>query len=151
MKTGTIKKNQLLLSLMVTMLILLFTYTAVSKLHDLADFERQLCNQVIPKWSVKPMLWLLPLVELVVVAMLLSKPFRLTGLWVSCVLMFVFSIYMGLVVLNVFDRVPCNCGGVLNEMKFTTHFIFNLTFLFFSIASVRIQKSLNADSELEKI
>jgi putative oxidoreductase len=145
------KNNQFLLSIMITSLILLFTYTAVSKLHDLADFERQLRNQVIPKWSVKPLLWLLPLVELAVVAMLLSKPFRLAGLWASCFLMFVFSIYMGLVVLNVFDRVPCSCGGVLRNMGFTTHFIFNLTFLFFSIASVRIQNSLDADSAFEKI
>ena len=145
------KNNQLLLSIMITMLILLFTYTAVSKLHDLPDFERQLRNQVLPMWSVKPLLWLLPVTELVVVTMLLSKPFRLAGLWASCVLMFVFSIYMGLVVLNVFDRVPCSCGGVLRNMGFTTHFIFNLTYLFFSIASVKIQKTLNADPEFEKI
>jgi putative oxidoreductase len=145
------KNSQLLLSIMITMLILLFAYTAVSKLYDLADFERQLRNQVLPRWSVTPLLWFLPAMELVVVAMLLSKPFRLAGLWASCALMFVFSIYMGLVVLNVFDRIPCSCGGVLKNMGFTTHLIFNLTFLFFSIASLRIHESLNADSEIEKI
>lgn len=141
------KTNRILLSSLITMLVLLFTYTAVAKMHDPVEFERQLNNQVIPQWSVLPLLWLLPLTELIVVAMLLSARFRLAGLWLCCILMFVFTLYMGLVVVNVFDRVPCSCGGVLRSMGFTTHFIFNLTFFIFSIVALLIQKSMMASSE----
>jgi putative oxidoreductase len=140
------QRNKILLIMMITMLILLFTYTAVSKLADLAEFERQLSNQLIPKWSVSLLLWLLPLSELTVVLMLISKSYRLAGLRVYSMMMLAFSIYMGLVVLNVFDRVPCSCGGVLRNMDFATHFIFNLTFLFVSVLSIKLHKSLRMDS-----
>ena len=145
------RKQQMLLNIMITLLILLFTYTAVSKLADLSEFEKQLRNQVIPIWSVGILLWLLPVTELVVAAMLMSGKYRVSGLSVSVVLMLVFSIYMGLATFHVFDRRPCSCGGVLRSMGFTTHFIFNLTFLFFSIASLRLQKSLDAVLENPKI
>jgi len=122
-------------------LILLFFYTAIAKLSALHRFERELSNQALPLWSVPALLWLIPMTELAVVILLLVPRFRLPGLYASALLMLVFTAYIALVLLGVFDRVPCSCGGVLKNMGFKAHFVFNLFFLLLSFTGIRLLKS----------
>ncbi|OJV21707.1 MAG: hypothetical protein BGO21_00210 [Dyadobacter sp. 50-39] len=117
-------------------LITLFVYTAVSKLLNLEEFESQLTRQTLPDWSVKWLLWLIPGIELVVSLLLVCRPTRKIGLFGAAILMLVFTGYMGLVFLNVFDRVPCSCGGVIRHMGFGAHFMLNLFFLVLSMLGV---------------
>jgi putative oxidoreductase len=117
-------------------LIILFVYTAVSKLLDLEEFESQLARQTLPDWSVKWLLWLIPAAELVVSLLLVYRPTRQIGFYSSAILMLVFTGYIGLVLLNVFDRVPCSCGGVIRHMGFGAHFVINLFFLVLSMLGV---------------
>jgi len=124
----------------VAVLILLFFYTAISKLADLSEFRRQLYNQVIPAWSVEALVFALPGAELCLSLMLILEMTRKLALVGVVLLMSVFTIYMGLVLLRVFPRVPCSCGGVLTSMDFTGHFIFNLVFLMSSVFALRQQK-----------
>ena len=124
-----------------TLLIALFFYTASSKLLDMEEFKRQLANQTLPKWSVHPLLWIIPTSEILVSALLISKSTRRIGFYFSAILMLIFTTYMGLVLLNVFDRVPCSCGGVIKYMQFSTHFLFNLFFLALSAIGLYISKN----------
>ena len=133
------------LQLITVLLIVLFMYTAVSKVIDHEEFRKQLANQEIPIWTVPTLQWLLPLSELLVVFLLILPSTRLSGLYSSAILMFVFTGYMGLVVLNVFDRVPCSCGGVLKSMGFTTHFFFNLFFLILSLVAIKLQRRIRIE------
>ena len=125
------------------MLIILFFYTATSKLLDIVEFRRQLSNQSVPDWSVGILLWLIPLTEIIVSLLLIADASRTAGLYGSALLMLIFTGYMGLVLLNVFDRVPCSCGGVLRSMSFQFHFIFNAFFLVLSISAIILQRKLD--------
>jgi len=126
------------LFIIATILIILFFYTAVSKLLDMAEFRKQLANQTLPAWSIGPLLWIIPICELLVSALLTMSSTRLIGFYLSTVLMFIFTVYMGLVLSNIFDRIPCSCGGVLSSMGFVAHFFFNLFFLTLSIVGIYI-------------
>jgi putative oxidoreductase len=128
-------KKQLLRLARAALILLLF-YTAVAKLSNLNRFESELGNQVLPSWSIPLLVWLIPATELVVVLLLLLPRLLLRGLQGAALLMTVFTMYMGLVLLNVFDRVPCSCGGVLKSMGFEVHFIFNLFFLLLSLTGI---------------
>lgn len=119
-------------------LIILFFYTASSKLLDIDEFRRQLINQRFPDWCVGPLLWLIPLMEILVSILLVVGVTRKAGFYGSFILMLLFTGYMGLVILNVFDRVPCSCGGVISSMGFKAHFLFNLFFLDLSIVGIYI-------------
>lgn len=135
MKNYTSKAQQAVL-IIATLLIALFFYTASSKLLDMEEFKRQLANQTLPKWSLTPLLWLIPISEILASALLIAGSTRRIGFYLSAILMLMFTTYMGLVVLNVFDRVPCSCGGVIRYMHFPTHFLFNLFFLTLSIIGI---------------
>jgi hypothetical protein len=133
------KKSQWLYELIVFLLALLFLYTAFSKLVDMRHFVRAIHNQPFPK-SVDPFLiWGVPLVELITGVALLRVKTRKFGLIVSTILMFSFSIYVGLAVFHFFKRVPCGCAGVFQGMSWPVHLVFNLAFLVLACIGLWIQ------------
>lgn len=145
-------KRSKLVPLIASWLILLFGYTVFSKLADIEEFRRQLANQVLPGWAIAPLIWLIPGSELAVSMLLLFSQTRLTGLYGAAILMMLFTGYTGLVLLEVFDRVPCSCGGVLRSMGFTEHFVFNLFFLAIAVTGiviVHLLKQKNAVTQNE--
>jgi len=140
----SVSKRKIIIHMIILLLIILFFYTAISKLSDIDEFRRQLSNQALPGWSVGILLWLIPITEIVVSLLLVAGPTRTVGLYGSALLMLIFTGYMGLVLMNVFDRVPCSCGGVLRNMSFAFHFIFNAFFLLLSLSAIKLQKKPDA-------
>jgi hypothetical protein len=122
-------KRTLILDIISTLLVILFIYTAVSKLINLTEFREQMQNQEIPKWLARVLVIALPPVEVLTALLLVFSRTRMAGLWVSAVLLFLFTGYIGLVVLGSYGRTPCSCGGVLRSMGWNTHLVFNLFFL----------------------
>ncbi|MXV50356.1 hypothetical protein GS399_05175 [Pedobacter sp. HMF7647] len=116
------------------LLILLFVYTATSKLLDWKDFQYQLHNQVFPDPIAGALAYLLPAAELITALLLTRRQTLSHGLACSLGLMLAFSIYTGLVLFHFFPRVPCSCGGVLKAMNWQVHFIFNIAYLLLTIA-----------------
>lgn len=129
------KRNEIV-SLIAVVLIILFSYTAIAKLIDMSEFERQLAGQELPSWAKAPLVWLIPAAELLLSVLLIIPATRLPGLYGSALLMTLFTGYTGLVVVGYFDRTPCSCGGVLRSMGFEAHLVFNLFFLALSILGI---------------
>lgn len=131
-------KRQTTLTIITAMLIILFSYTAFAKLLSLQVFRTQLRMQPFPGWMSQALLYLVPAIELLATVLLVLKSTRLWGLYLSAALMLAFTAYIGLVLLDVFDKTPCACGGVLQQMDFASHFIFNLFFLAISLIGIYI-------------
>jgi len=110
----------------VFLLILLWVYTAASKLVDFNAFERELANQAFSRKTAQILLWVIPTVELVAAFLLLLNKTRLAGLTFSFFLLLLFTGYVALVLADYYDRVPCSCGGVLKQLDWQAHFWFNL-------------------------
>lgn len=129
-------KRSDLTSLIAAALILLFCYTAIAKLMDVAGFERQLQHQNLPQWSKAPLVWLIPGAELLLSVLLILPVTRRPGFYGSAILMTFFTVYIGLVVAGFFKYTPCSCGGVLRSMGFEVHLVFNLFFLTLSLLGI---------------
>lgn len=130
--------RQTALTIITALLIILFSYTSVSKLITLQVFNSQLAMQPFPAWSIWPLTLLIPVSELAATALLLIKSTRLCGLYASATLMAGFTAYMGLVVAGFFSKTPCSCGGVLQQMGFEAHLLFNLFFLTIALIGIYI-------------
>ncbi|MDX5483195.1 MAG: hypothetical protein LPK07_16060, partial [Hymenobacteraceae bacterium] len=120
------------------LLILLFFYTALSKLLDFQAFEGQLLLQPFPAWAMPYLLWGLPTVELVACWLLFRRGTRRPGLYLSTLLMGVFTGYVALVLSGAFGSIPCSCGGVLEQMGWMEHLVFNTFFLALAIVGTRL-------------
>lgn len=118
------------------LLILLFVYTAASKLLDFGQFKAQMYNQTLPHEVASGLIWTLPGIEIIAAILLLFEQTRLAGLYLSNVLMILFTGYIALVLLGYFGRVPCSCGGVIKSLGWKNHLLINLFFLLLSILGI---------------
>jgi len=128
-----------------SLLILLFAYTAISKLFNYRAFARTLSESPLIHNGADTIAWLLPATELVVVLLLFFERTRKAGLYASLLLLVLFTLYLLYMVLFVAD-LPCSCGGVLSKMSWKQHLFFNLFFILINLIAIgrfRLYELLN--------
>lgn len=108
--------------------IILFIYAAVSKLLEYQQFLVQLGQSPMLSAYAEAVSIAVPVLEIITALLLIIPAFRLTGLLVSFNLMIMFTVYI-IIILNFTDFIPCSCGGVLEELGWTEHLIFNVFFI----------------------
>jgi putative oxidoreductase len=118
------------------MLILMWSYAAASKLLDFETSRSQMLNQVFPHFIGNILVWAVPLAELITAGLLLFIKTRTAGFYVSLILLLQFTIYISLLMLNVFGRIPCSCGGILEKMSWGQHLVFNLVFILLTLIAL---------------
>lgn len=126
------------------LLIVLFTYTAFSKWLNLHLHLYAMRNQPFSRLVNDFLAYALPVVEMITVVLLVLNSTRLMGLYISLLLMSLFTAYISAVLLNFFGRVPCSCGGVIEQLGWMEHLVFNIIFLLISIAAIRLHKHIHA-------
>ena len=132
--------RKIIVEVISSLLVLLFLYTSLSKWLDFKTFTGEMNNQPFPNWITPWLVWILPATEVLIVLALLFEKTRLKGLWASFVLMILFTIYTALVLLRVFHRVPCSCGGVIKNLTWKQHLVFNLFFTGISFAAILLKR-----------
>jgi hypothetical protein len=129
-------------NLVATLLIFLFIYTASNKLSDVEAFRTVLSKSPLLKEIAIWLAWTVPLVEVVISLLLLIPKFRSAGLLLSSLLMAAFSVYILYMLLFV-PHLPCSCGGIIQQMNWTQHFIFNLVMFLLSFYGWKITRQKN--------
>ncbi|MCH7408137.1 hypothetical protein MM239_01915 [Belliella sp. DSM 111904] len=114
-------------------LAMVFIYTAVSKVYDWEGTKRSLYNQVFPIWLADILLYVLPPIEIIIAVLLLLNHTTKLGLRLSIILMTLFTGYISLIILGVFERVPCSCGGIISTLGWGEHLVFNIILLFIAL------------------
>ena len=129
-------KKHTVIKIICTLLVFLFVYAAVSKLANWTTFVSDMNNQPFPSF-VKPILvWAVPLTELAIVALLIFDTTRLAGLYASLVLMIAFTFYTAVVLLHFFTYIPCSCGGIIKNLSWGQHLVFNLFFVLMAFIAI---------------
>ena len=105
--------------------ILLFCYAAISKAMDFENFQVQIGQSPLLSAYAGWVSYTVIIIEIVVVFFLSLDKLRQSGLYFSTALMTAFTVYIFLI-LNYSDFVPCSCGGILEDLGWTEHLIFNV-------------------------
>jgi uncharacterized membrane protein YphA (DoxX/SURF4 family) len=121
--------------------IILFLYTGISKLMDYSIFKEHIATSPLLAPIAKPIAESLPFVEFFVVILLTVPRWRLKGFYAALSLMMLFTIYI-IGILSFDDQLPCSCGGVLAEMSWGQHIIFNCGFIAMAIIGIIFQKKM---------
>lgn len=122
------------------LLILLFVYAAMSKLLDRQHFQGVLAQMLLIKYVAGFVSVALPLLEGIVCALLFMRTTRLLGLYASFGILVSFTVFIGYMILFS-PHLPCNCGGVLEQMSWTQHLVFNLVFIALSAIAIKLYQS----------
>lgn len=128
-------KRQLIIEIIATLFILLFVYAATSKLLDYEKFRVQLGQSPMLTAFAGWVAWIIPLVEIVISIMLAVPRWRLSALYASFCLMVMFTGYI-IAILKFSDYIPCSCGGVLQNMSWNEHLVFNVAFILLALTGI---------------
>lgn len=133
------KKSNVALGIICTLNIILFVYASSAKLLDYYNFQFGLSESpyIAPFASI--LSWGVPVSELVIAAFLIIPALRLTGLYASFILMSLFTIYIAAMLLFG-SEIPCSCGGVLEEMSWGAHIVFNSAFVALSSCGIYLMR-----------
>lgn len=123
----------------ITLYVILFSYTSGSKFLDIDQFARDMEKQPFNHTVTEGLTWGVPIIESLIVLALIFPRYRIAGLKAATGLMLLFTVYVLLVILRVFDKVPCSCGGVIRSLNWEQHLVFNLFFVALGLFGLGIQ------------
>lgn len=135
-----------LLDISSLLFILLWGYTAISKVMEFDQTQVQLSQSpMIGSWA-KIFAVALPVVELGLVMLLLMERTKRIAVLLSLALMTAFTTYI-LIMLRFSYHIPCACAGIFShgvklngevifKMSWTQHVYFNLVFVYLGLANI---------------
>lgn len=133
--TFPLLKRSVILEVICFLFVLLFTYAALSKIIDFQKFRIELAKSpLITNWA-SFIAWFIPTIEIIISIMLAIPKFRLIALYASFTLMVLFTTYI-IAIMKFADFVPCSCGGILQNMSWREHLLFNIAFVLIAIIAV---------------
>lgn len=134
-----IRSLNITLELILSLLILLWIYTGLNKYLDYSDFKHQLGRSPFIKSMATFLAITLPTGELLIALALLFKRTRAVGLYSSYLMMLLFTGYIWVMLHYSYD-LPCSCGGVLEQMTWPQHFVFNACFTVLAFLGIIIHR-----------
>ena len=133
------KRSNVAMGIICTLNITLFVYAATAKLLDYYNFQFGLTESPFIAPFASLLAWAVPASELIIAALLVIPALRLAGLYASLLLMSLFTIYIAAMLLFGSD-IPCSCGGVLEEMSWGMHIVFNSVFVLLSAYGIYLTR-----------
>ena len=143
-------KRALIVEIITLLIASLFLYAAVSKIMDNTLFKEQLAVSPLLGHVAGLMAWSLPKVELAAVLLLIVPRWRLKGLYTFQILMILFTIYI-LGMLAFSDHLPCSCGGLLQQLSWKQHVVFNGAFIVLAGIAIRLEKRMRKEGNMRAV
>ncbi|TCC98467.1 MauE/DoxX family redox-associated membrane protein [Pedobacter hiemivivus] len=133
------RNKKLFFDLVSYLFVLLFVYTAASKLQSLENFQLVLIKYpLLGKYNVL-ISYLVPAVELLIAFALIIEKYKRTGMIAALLLMICFTIYILYMFISG-SNLPCSCGGLVSKLSWWHHVVFNLLMTGLAIWSLRVYR-----------
>jgi uncharacterized membrane protein YphA (DoxX/SURF4 family) len=143
-------KKSALIEIISHLFIILFLYTGIAKLMEFDVFQEQLAESPIMAPVAGIVSIGLPVTEFIVCLLLFFPRFRLKGLYAAFVLMVLFTAYVA-ILMATSKELPCSCGGIMEELSWEGHLVFNGIMILLSLYALIMQiKLTRVKSEIEE-
>ncbi|MFN0256769.1 MauE/DoxX family redox-associated membrane protein [Pedobacter ureilyticus] len=130
-----------------TLYFLLFLYAAASKLISYDKSELQLAKSPITTDYASTLVWLVPTTEIIIAILLIPSKTRTLALYVALAMMSMFSAYI-YAILNYSSSIPCSCGGVLENLGWDEHLLFNIFFMILAVLAILLTTDIHENKIL---
>lgn len=120
-------KKSLIPEIISSLFLLLFVYTATTKLMEHESFRAVLSQSPLIGSKANVLSWVIPILELITSSLLFIPSFRKWGFAGAFILMATFTSYITYMIFFT-KNLPCSCGGVISRMTWSQHLIFNIFF-----------------------
>lgn len=131
--------RKILIEAIVFLYIVLFLYASGTKLVEYETSVAQISQSPILTNYANTVAWLVPLMEIAIALMLMTRRTRVAGMYASFGLMVLFTMYVA-AILSFSKELPCACGGVLSMLHWKGHLIFNIVFVGLGLLAIDLMK-----------
>lgn len=140
-----IKKHTqaVLLTFICSLLIFLFAYTALEKFTSYRVFKVILIEAPFTRAYASILVIVIPALEALIALLLFIPSLRKVGLYCSFILLFLFTIYVGGMLLSG-STLPCSCGGIIQALSWKQHFVLNVLLTCVAGAGIYLEKNETA-------
>ena len=121
------------------LLIFLFIYTSLSKLNTLPQFRAVLQQSPLLESRSKFFSLAIPISELFISLLLFFPRSRLWGFYGAFALLLTFTLYITYMI-NYTPHLPCSCGGVLKQLSWKQHLVFNIVFTLLTLTGILLKR-----------
>ena len=133
----SLTRTNIIVEVICSLFIILFVYAALSKVLDFQKFRVELGKSPVLNSLSSFVAYSIPIIEILISIALSIKKMQYVTLYAAFSLMVMFSTYI-VIILNFSSYIPCSCGGVLQNMTWLQHLIFNLFFILFATIAILI-------------
>jgi uncharacterized membrane protein YphA (DoxX/SURF4 family) len=141
-------KKTTIIEIITVLYVILFLYTGISKITEYSVFKEQIANSPLLAPIATPAAMLLPWIEFTVVILLIIPRWRLKGFYLSLFLMTIFTVYI-IGIISFSDNLPCSCGGVLAQLSWNQHIVFNSLFIALALVGCIMEKRIKRTHMLQ--
>jgi hypothetical protein len=141
-------KKALIVEIITYFFILLFLYTGAAKLMEIHLFKEQLVSSPLMGSLAGFITWALPIGELLLAIALFIPAFRLKALYVTLVLMTLFTGYVVAIFL-IDNHLSCSCGGIIEKLSPKRHILFNSACVVLSEVAITISRGQHSTMRLK--
>ncbi len=142
--------RQLYIEIVVALYVLLFLYTAIMKFRDIPFFIGSMSHTPLLRPFAGILAGMIPTMEIAIAILLIIPRTRHYGLLTGTGLMAIFTLYVTFI-LTTMKELPCSCGGVIQQLKWKEHLIFNSGFLLAGILACYWNKGFIAINRRSRI
>ena len=142
--------KQLIVDIVAGLFVLLFLYTAIMKLKDIRFFSGSMSHTPFLRPYATLLAGMIPAVEVAITILLIVPATRFWGLMLATGLMAIFTLYVAYI-LSSMKELPCSCGGVLQQMNWREHLLFNISFFVAGILGILTHKRIIAINRSSRI
>lgn len=139
-------KNKIAVEVIAFLFIVLFLYTAGTKLTGYATFVAQIGKSPLLTHYSEFIAWVIPTVEILAAIMLIIPRTKLLGMYASFGLMLLFTLYVA-AILTFSKELPCSCGGVISLLGWKSHLVFNIGFALLALVGVALINKQNTHNK----
>jgi hypothetical protein len=145
-------KRILILDIISSLFIILFLYTGIYKLLYQEPFLTALEKQPLLRNFSGFVSIFIPLLEVVIAIGLLisiindNYLLRKRGLICTLLLMTIFTLYVGYMLIEYPNDLPCSCGGIIQQMSWHQHLYFNMAFTLLALLGLTMNVKMKRSS-----
>lgn len=129
--------TSIVIEIIVVAFVILWCYTAINKYFDFQNFSTQIKRSPFIEGIANIITYALPTGELILALLLVLSITRKLAMYLSFGVMLMFTGYIYLMLNFAYD-LPCSCGGVLAEMTWQDHLVFNIAYTFLGLIGIFI-------------
>lgn len=134
-------KRSIIYEVISVLFMILFLYAGISKLLDYETFKQQLFESPIIGSAAPIIALAIPAIEIIITFILFIPAYQLLALYASLILMIFFTIYV-IILVNISTKLPCSCGGILEQLTWQEHIVFNSIFTILAGIGIIVKRSV---------